>query len=279
MTHQLKRFITGTRTIESRLAASIEGRAHEWTGAAMTQPLEIVEHAVDAIASHVHPAGRGRHAFPFTRVGLTFVAPTAEARARLDAVCASTPTVSGRIIRRLTSAGCQLAETDLDVSVDFVDVPDPSWTAPYGLALARVDAPARPPRGDAGPSVEIDVLVTAGSSAQGAYSFTTLPIAIGRGTDVRDSHQRLVRINHVAFLEAPDAGAEINATVSRRHARIELDTATGRPRLIDENSAQGTSIIRDGRGMAVPRGSRGLGLKSGDEIVLGQARVTVRIRS
>ena len=107
-----------------------------------------------------------------------------------------------------------------------------------------------------------------------AYQFTTLPIAIGRGADVRDSRNQLLRINHVAFTEGDD---DINRTVSRRHARIELDEATGRPRLIDDNSAQGTSIIRSGRGIAVPRGSRGLGLQTDDEIVLGQARVKIKI--
>jgi hypothetical protein len=290
MTHRLKRLFTGTRTLESRLTASIERRAHDWTGAPVTQPLEIIEHAVDAIAGHVHPAGRGRHTFPFNRVRVTFVAPTAEGRARMDAMCASAPALGERVLRRLTSAGCQIAETDLDISIDFVEAPDPVWTAPYGLALARAEASEREPRADAGAAVQIDVLVTAGTAERGAYSFATLPIAIGRGADVRDSQRRLVRINHVSFLEPPArslneaesfsdraADKDINATVSRRHARIELDALTGRPRVIDENSAQGTSIIRQGRGIAVPRGSRGLGLQSGDEIVLGEARLTVRI--
>jgi hypothetical protein len=96
---------------------------------------------------------------------------------------------------------------------------------------------------------------------------------------VRDHQHRLVRINHVAFLEAADGdSAAINSTVSRRHARIDLDTDTGRPRLVDDNSAQGTSIIRGGRSIGVPRGSRGLGLQTGDEIVQGQARMAVTIR-
>ena len=98
-----------------------------------------------------------------------------------------------------------------------------------------------------------------GTADRGAYTFTTLPIAIGRGADVRDSRHQLLRINHVAFTEGGD---DVKQSVSRRHARIELDEETGRPRLIDDNSAQGTSVIRRGRGIAVPRGSRGLGLQS-----------------
>jgi type IV secretory pathway VirB10-like protein len=34
-------------------------------------------------------------------------------------------------------------------------------------------------------------------------------------------------------------------------------------------------VIRHGRGIAVPRGSRGLGLEAGDEVVLGQARIRI----
>jgi hypothetical protein len=47
--------------------------------------------------------------------------------------------------------------------------------------------------------------------------------------------------------------------------------------LLDDNSAQGTSVIRHGKGISVPRGSRGLVLQSGDEIVIGQARLRLRI--
>ena len=97
-------------------------------------------------------------------------------------------------------------------------------------------------------------------------------MTIGRGVEVRDSRHQLLRINHVAFTEH---GGDVNQSVSRRQARIELDPQTGQPRLIDDNSAQGTSVIRHGRGIAVPRGSRGLGLRSGDEVVVGQARVRI----
>ena len=91
---------------------------------------------------------------------------------------------------------------------------------------------------------------------------------------MRDGRQQLVRINHVAFLENGD---EVNQSVSRRHARIELDAETRRPRIVDDNSAQGTSIIRGGRGIPVPRGSRGLTLQSDDEVAFGQARLRIKL--
>jgi pSer/pThr/pTyr-binding forkhead associated (FHA) protein len=72
------------------------------------------------------------------------------------------------------------------------------------------------------------------------------------------------------------AGAS-NHSVSRRHAHIEYVEAARHYRLRDDRSAHGTSIVRHGRTVAVPAGSRGIRLESGDEIVLGEARARVRI--
>jgi hypothetical protein len=44
----------------------------------------------------------------------------------------------------------------------------------------------------------------------------------------------------------------------------------------DDGSEHGTGIVRHGRTLAVPRGARGVRLESGDEIVLGEARLRVR---
>lgn len=279
MKHALKRWLTGTRALESRLAGSIERRAHAWTGAPVTQPLEIIEHAIAEVSSHVQPAGRGRRTFPFNRVVIMFLAPTAESRARFEALCTSDPPITRRLMDRLHAAGCDMTDDEIDVSIEYTDNPGADWTGPYGLALARVAAAERPPREPATTVPRIDLSVTAGTADRSDYSFTTLPIAIGRGPEVRDRQQRLVRLNHVAFLEAAEGEpAAANGAVSRRHARIELDADSGRPRVVDDNSAQGTSIIRGGKGIPVPRGSRGLGLQTGDEIVLGQARIKVSIK-
>ena len=273
--------MTGGRALESRLTTAFEQAAQTVAGSnAAVPPIEAIELAVDEIASHVQPAGRGRFSFPFNRVTITFAAPTPEDEARFEAICEGPPSIHERVLRRLTSAGCDSADVDVHVeyspALPAQDSPNEearpgSRDRLFSVGLARVDADARMPRG---PVVCVDVLVLCGEADRGAYSFTAFPVAIGRGADVRDSRNQLLRINHVAFTESEH---EVNRTVSRRHARIELDEATGRPRLVDDNSAQGTSIIRGGRGIAVPRGSRGLGLKSDDEIVLGQARIKVQV--
>ena len=269
MTHRLKRMLDGTRTLESRLAVAFDKAAETLLGAPESTPLEIVHTAADEIARHVQPAGRGRYTFPFNDVTLTFAAPTPQHRARVEALCAGPPSLRDRVASRLSAAGCD--GTDFDLRLAFADTPDDAWTRPdFHVALSRV---TRTPPAVIETRTRIEIIVTHGTADRGAYSLTTLPIAIGRGAEVRDHQHRLMRINHVAFTEGAD---EITQSVSRRHARIELD-ATGRPRVIDDNSAQGTSVIRHGRGIAVPRGSRGLGLQSGDEIAIGQARIKIRI--
>ena len=273
--------MSGSRALESRLTSAFEQAAQRVAGSTAAPPIETIELAVDEIASHVQPAGRGRFSFPFNRVTITFAAPTPEDEARFEALCEGPPSIHERVVRRLTTAGCDSPDVDVHVeyspavpALDAASADGDSGRAPdrmFSLGLARVDADARVRRG---PAVSIDVVVVTGEADHRAYSFTAFPVAIGRGADVRDSRNQLLRINHVAFSESAH---EVNRTVSRKHARIELDEATGRPRIVDDNSAQGTSVIRGGRGIAVPRGSRGLGLKTDDEIVLGQARLKVQI--
>jgi pSer/pThr/pTyr-binding forkhead associated (FHA) protein len=98
-------------------------------------------------------------------------------------------------------------------------------------------------------------------------------IDLGRGLEVRDTRHRLLRTNHVAFVEG---SAAVNQTVSRRHAHIAEDPS-GDHRLHDDRSEHGTGIVRGGRTIPVPPGSRGVRLCSGDEIALGEARVRIRI--
>ena len=69
-----------------------------------------------------------------------------------------------------------------------------------------------------------------------------------------------------------------NSTVSRTHAHIEFDAKSGEFRIFDDHSALGTTVLREGEFVNVPKGtSKGAALRSGDEIVLGQARLAFEI--
>jgi predicted component of type VI protein secretion system len=76
-----------------------------------------------------------------------------------------------------------------------------------------------------------------------------------------------------------DGGGGANDSVSRRHAHIVYSESSREYRVHDDGSAHGTCVLRNSTTIAVPSGSRGIRLQSGDEIVLGEARVRVRITS
>jgi hypothetical protein len=124
------------------------------------------------------------------------------------------------------------------------------------------------------PPHEIELEVVAGVGGQPVYVFQSSRIDIGRCADVRDRRNRLVRTNHLVFADTDDA---LNQTVSRRHAHLDYQAAEGAFRVYDDGSEQGTSVARGGRAIAVPPGPRGVRLQSGDEIVLGLARVKVKL--
>jgi pSer/pThr/pTyr-binding forkhead associated (FHA) protein len=143
----------------------------------------------------------------------------------------------------------------------------------YHLDFTRVEPPVEEPRGDA-PPPRVDVAVMKGIAARQTYTFASPRIDVGRCQEVRDSRNRLIRTNHVAFTEGADAA---NQTVSRQHAHITCDPRTGHVRIHDDGSSHGTGIVRDGRTVSVGRGTRGTRLRSGDEIVVGEARLRIRI--
>lgn len=267
MKQTLKDLVGRTRRLESRLVERVEGAARRWSGARPLSPLDVMQAVVSDVERGLQPVGRGRIVFPFNEVRVVLAAPDRQVRAHFDAVIGGPPPLRQRVNERLEAAGCE--SPTVDVVVTYVPKPRPEWTRPeFHVEFARVDRPAPAPA----PLPHLNLVVAAGVASHAAYSLTEARIAIGRGTEVRDARQRLLRINHVAFVEG---GGAVNDTVSRRHAHIDLDSATGRYRLFDDGSARGTSVIRGGRAVPVPSGARGLILQPGDEIALGDARLQV----
>jgi hypothetical protein len=102
-------------------------------------------------------------------------------------------------------------------------------------------------------------------------------VNIGRTVDVYRA-EGLSRRNDLAFVEDTEA----NRTVSREHAHITFDAASGEYRLHndrwyplgDPRGGQcATWIVRDGLSQAVHRDARGTKLLDGDEVHFGQAVV------
>jgi hypothetical protein len=118
---------------------------------------------------------------------------------------------------------------------------------------------------------------------EGAANVAEMPLRkartnIGRATDVMRS-EGLHRRNDLIFA----ADTEINRSVSREHAHIAVDKASGECRLYNDRWYQlgshdcGTWIVRDGMSLEVHRNSRGTKLEHGDEIHFGLAVVVFQL--
>ena len=264
--------LSKARRLESTIARRLDTAAQEFIGSGAREPLEIVHAIVEAVEHEIQPSGRGRRAFPFNRIALAVLAPSREARARFEALVHGEPALRERIVERLRLAGCDAVELVVDVA--YVARAHKSWRdSEFHMDFtreARVDAVEvrRDPK-----AARIELTVVHGVADQRSYSFVVQRIDLGRGVEVRDHRNRLIRTHHVAFAEG---SGDVNQSVSRQHAHISFAPTSGDYRLHDDGSVHGTSIVRDGRSVAVPTGSRGVRLHSGDEIALGEARVRIR---
>jgi hypothetical protein len=229
------------------------------------EPPELAEirlAILDRVREKSYRSG-GRKVFPYDLV-----------RVQLRGVeQARQPVFAGRFFRQyleqevataLREAGCRYPE-NLRVEVDAVvglPLPGVSWLAvevasqdPAGTAVARL-------------------VVREGTPNVAELRLDKARTNIGR---VVDSYRAagLFRRNDLSFVEE----TEVNATVSREHAHILFDRATGEYRLFNDRWYQrgprpgecGVWIVRDGLSQEVHRNSRGAKLEAGDEIRLGRA--------
>jgi FHA domain-containing protein len=260
------------RKVESTLARTMDRAVQHWTKSAPLEPLETLHAIVDAVEQRLEPAGRGTHVFPFNKIKVSILAGSRDIRARYAAVLESDRQLQERVINRLRDARCE--PTDLQLSVSYVARPGADWTRPeFHVAFDRVTDVERASAQDAD-ALELRMTVTHGSAEKPSYTFSVPRINIGRCAEVRDSRNRLIRTNHVVFT---DVNGTTNDTVSRCHAHIDYAQGSPEYRIADDRSAHGTSIVRNGKTIEVPTGSRGIRLQTGDEIVLGEARVRVKI--
>lgn len=260
------------RRLESTIARRFDRAARDFVGDVPREPLEIVHLVIDAVEHEIQPGGRGKRVFPFNSITLSVLAPSREERARFEAVLTGDPPLRARIVDQLRSQSCPIDDLMLDVA--YVAKPPKDWRHPqFNLAFARVErTPTKEvPREPV--FARIDLTVVNGTAARKNYSFAAGRIDLGRCAEVRDTRNRLVRTNHVAFVEG---SGDINQSVSRRHAHIAYEPASGGYRVRDDGSVHGTSVVRNGSTVAVPPGSVGVRLRQGDEIVLGEARLRIK---
>ena len=261
------------RDLEARLAGTLDRTVGEFVRSGAREPVEIVHAIVEAVQAEIQSGGRGRRVFPFNSIVVTILAPSRDARARFEALVDGEPALRDRIVASLAAASCHM--NDLDVSVEYDSRTRKHWRTPeFHIEFERVAKPPQRPVAPTGSSPRVELTILQGAAERRTYSLPpSARIDIGRCADVRDSRHRLIRTNHIAFLEGSNGA---NQTVSRRHAHISYEPATRTFRLHDDGSEHGTGVVRRGRTVPVPRGIRGVRLESGDEIVLGDARARVK---
>ena len=259
------------RRLESMIAAKLDEAAKSLVRSRPREPLEIVLAILDAVEQRIEPTGRGARVFPFNRIELSVLAPSREARGRLEAVFGGDTPLRTRILDRVHCAGCSPA--DVVVEIQYVDRAAQHWSTPeFDLQFARVAEPEADGSALEGQAGQIHIKVLQGVMERRTYSLIGPRIDVGRGAEVRDHRNRLIRTNHVVFTEG---AGDVNETVSRKHAHIAYEPRTGHFRLHDDGSEHGTEIVRGGRTIAVHRGTRGVRLRSDDDVVLGEARVRI----
>jgi hypothetical protein len=173
--------------------------------------------------------------------------------------------LAGDIRELLREAGCE-APGPVEVDVDFEEAQGDA--APARRFRLEFSTPERVP---AQPHTlpRASVTVVKGAAEEAAYTVSKERVRIGRLAELLDRDGQMMRRNDIVFL---DNGDEVNSTVGRAHATVFFDREKGEFRIIDEMSRYGTRIFREGRSIEVPGGNpRGVRLRNGDEIYLGQA--------
>lgn len=259
------------RRLEHSISNTVDGVARRLTQSAQREPLAVMLAIIDAVERETQQAGRGRQVFPFNRIKVSIAAVAPDDRARFEAVFDGQPSLEQRIVQRLTSLDCEIGA--LRIKRTFVAGAAEHWVDQrFHLEFTRGPQTAGVSIAEA-PRPRIELKVVHGTAAQDRYSFSLERIDIGRCAEVRDTHNALLRTNHVAFTDDVPA----NRGVSRRQAHIVWDRRSAAYRIFDDRSSQGTCVRRDGRTIKIPSGSRGVRLESGDEITMGGTRIVAKV--
>jgi pSer/pThr/pTyr-binding forkhead associated (FHA) protein len=152
------------------------------------------------------------------------------------------------------------------VAVEFSESAGPAYEIAFvDAAQAAIGSPTA-----TRPAATLTVLQ--GNAAIPHVAITKDRVFIGRLAEVRFKDGRISRRNDLAFDDS-------ETTVARKHAVIQYDSATGRFRVFNDPECDlGTAVFRDGATIASDA-ARGVQLRDGDEIHLGNARVGFVLQS
>jgi len=258
--------------VEKGISRLVVGRSRE--------PLKIQKEILEEIESKTEPVGGQQRTFPYTSLDLYLLAASEDERARFEAVFGERGRFEGLVSDRLRRAGCA-SPPRVQVRVHITGERGGHWSDEFFHVEYRRDVQPGPAGGPAEKmpapvhGARVKLVVIQGTAREKEFVINKPRVNIGRMPEIRDSNNRVVRRNELVFPEEADS---INHTVSRAHAHIRCDEATGEYRLHDDQSKFGTRIFRDGSNIDVySTNSRGNRLVAGDEVYFGQACVRFEI--
>lgn len=230
------------------------------------EPIESYRAVLAEVISRVDALPRGKRAFVYSLVRVRVLLLDPARRRSYELVFTEADPLT-RDIKTYFDENKVEYSPRFEIQVELVgSLPPDVSERGFDIAYSNDPAPATAPE-----AVSIRLTMLAGNAEKNEYEFAKPRINIGRLAEVRDSDMRMVRRNDIALKD--DSTTE-NTTVSRTHAHLEYDPDARRFRLFDDGSARGTTVIRDGSVLTVPRGnSKGVLLQSGDEILLAMVRL------
>jgi hypothetical protein len=226
------------------------------------EPIELRREVLREIADQVQPAGGGERIFPFTSLKVELSAPDATSQGALEAIF-SLPGFADDVKAAIADRGCKIPPLDVQVEAKVI-ASDATPAPPYRIEYRR--SAAKGP-GAAVPRPRAKLVVLEGRADVRELTVDRDLLYIGRLKEVVNTRTGLERQNQLAF-------DETESTVSRKHARLEYEPDTGKFRLF--NDPETTSVSRDGRGIPCDA-TRGVQLRSGDELILGRARIRFEV--
>lgn len=251
--------------IERRIDGKLRNILRSSTPDQHPELIEVHRAVLSEIASRVERLPRAKSSFPYSEVHVQVLADP-DRRRSYELVFTEANALEREVKSYFSDEKVEFPR-NIKVEVALVDMLPADVTA-RGFDVSYSSTPASSASSDAAP---IRLTVLEAGTEQTQYCLTKQRINIGRLPEVLDAQMRPVRRNDVAL---KDEKAGPNSTVSRTHAHLEFDHQTSRFRLFDDGSAHGTSVLRAGSIIPVPRGaSKGVALVHQDEIIIGRVRV------
>jgi len=244
----------------------IAGKVKHWSsrisGASHSpELLEIRRDILEDIRSKIEPVGGGKSVFPYNTIALVIAAANDEELQLREAVFSQGDELQEDIRELLSEAGCAIPDMSVHVMEDAALA---ATARPFRIEYSRektavehTETPATRP--------VMKLTIVRGQADEAEYTFDTERVNIGRLKEVVGEKEGLRRRNDIAFTDA-------ETTVSREHAQIRYDPESGKFRVYDSGSSRGTSVFRGGRRLEALK-VRGVQLRPGDEIHIGDARI------